>query len=357
MVYGHLVDWWIREEDYWVFHILWSLFAAIGAGGFLFVSGVVTALSYRSRQTNSTKSTKFHTKMMRNAYLFRALLLLLIAFIYNVFIAIAINDLTWIWAWFVLQTIGFSLLMAWPFLNTSKVFRVFFASSCLIMNFVLLDLLLPYQGQANIYGVIFHILFNPVNLYPILAFFSIFIFGTVIGEILFNVNLIKNQDERILNFKKKFINPILILGIILVIFGVMFYFPSFFQYPSFSAMVYALGINFILISVLIGVEELKIFKLEKIYSFFFYYSYYSFTIFLAHNLLFFLFYRQLNANNILFVIIATMIFVTWFLRIIYIKLGYKASIKYGIGIISLSLAKKIEQRKSRSLYHEINNIG
>lgn len=345
MVCGHLIDWWLTEEDYWLFLLLWSIFAAIGAGGFLFISGTVTALSYKNRILQEKDSNNEKMDFMRNTYIFRALLLLAIAFIYNTIIAIAINDLTWIWAWFVLQTIGFALLMAWPFLKSSKLFRILFAIIILIANYILLDLLLPYKGQVNLYGILFHILYNPVILYPILPFFSIFLFGTVVGDILFEINQIEDQNARNLILKQKFIRPLFLVGVLITIFSIFFYFPSFFQYPSFSAMVYALGINLIIISLLIGIEEFKGFKLEKIYTFFFYYSYYSFTIFLAHNPLYFLFNRQLNIFTIWVAVIISMVFITLLLNLVYKKLGPKASLKVGISVLSYILATKIEHKK------------
>ena len=66
MVCGHLIDWWLTEEDYWLFLLLWSIFAAIGAGGFLFISGAVTELSYKNRILQEKDSNNEKMDFMRN---------------------------------------------------------------------------------------------------------------------------------------------------------------------------------------------------------------------------------------------------------------------------------------------------
>ncbi|MFX1395228.1 MAG: heparan-alpha-glucosaminide N-acetyltransferase domain-containing protein [Promethearchaeota archaeon] len=342
MIVGHLLHWWLTPADHWLYDLLKSIIGPLGASGFLFISGVSAELSYKKRRTQSKETDM---KFLRNIYLFRALLLLIIAFIYNMAIAIVINDLTWIWAWFVLQTVGFSLLLAWPFLKTSKTFRIIIGTFVLIINYYFLWLLSPYNGQANIYGVCYHILFNPLELYPILPYFSIFIFGTVIGDKLHNINKINDQKERKIAFKKRFLVPLIIIGFILIVFSIIFYFPSFLLCYTFSAMVYSLGIIFVLLAILIWVEEFNLIKIVKSHRFFYFYSYYSFTIFLAHNPLYFLFLEKLNIITIWIGIFIALVFLTILLRFIYKKLGAKASLKILISVISFKIALKIEERK------------
>ena len=346
MVFGHILNWWLIPEDYWLYLSLYYGLGPIAAGGFLFLSGMSGVFAYKKSLIMVNESDDFSMDMVRNGYILRALLLLLIAFLYNIPIALAINDLTWIWAWFVLQTIAFSLLMAWPFLNKSKRFRIIFGSVILVINFIVLELLRPYQGQYNnFYGILYHILFNPLDLFPIIPFFVIFLLGTVAGEILYEINSIEDQHERNHAFKYRFIYPSFITGVCLTIFGILFQFPSFFTYSSFSAMVYGIGIICIIVSVIIWIEEFELIKTKKNYNIFYYYSYYSFTIFLGHNVLYFLFYQSLNAINIWIAIVITMFLMTLLLRFMYKKLGPKASLKAGIGVLSLVIAIKIEQKK------------
>ena len=346
MVFGHILNWWLKSEDLWLYIIMYSTIGPIAASAFLFVSGVSAALAYKKRLILAKESKEFNMKMVRNIFIFRALFLLIIAFIYNTAIAIAINNYTWIWAWFVLQTISFSLLMVWPLLKTSKIFRIIFGSVVLIVNFMILELLLPYKGQANFYGVLYHILFNPLDLHPILPFYVVLIIGTVIGDILFEINLIKDKKQRNIVFKKNFMHPLFLIGVILTIFSILFLFPSFLLYYTFSAIVYSIGIILIIISIIIGIEELEVYKLDKCHNFFNIYSYYSFTIYIGHNPLYFLFYRQLNVFTIWIAIFFTFVFLTLLLKVVYKKLGPKASLKVGITILSFILAIKIEKKKA-----------
>ncbi|MFX0070280.1 MAG: heparan-alpha-glucosaminide N-acetyltransferase domain-containing protein, partial [Candidatus Hermodarchaeota archaeon] len=131
MVFGHILNWWLIPEDYWLYLFMYYLLGPVAASGFLFISGLSAIFAYKKSTIMTSDNDNFDMKMVRNVYIFRALLLLLIAFLYNLAIAIVINDLTWIWAWFVLQTIGFTLLMAWPLLKTSKSFRVLFGTAIL----------------------------------------------------------------------------------------------------------------------------------------------------------------------------------------------------------------------------------
>jgi len=49
MICGHMINWWLRPEDYWLYLTLESSLALIGASGFLFVSGMATFLSYQKK--------------------------------------------------------------------------------------------------------------------------------------------------------------------------------------------------------------------------------------------------------------------------------------------------------------------
>jgi len=167
MILGHLLEWWLKYEDKWLQVIIFALLAPLTATGFLFISGFSTALSYKSRVIKAENSNEFTMRKVKNEYLIRALLLLIVALIYNTSIAFTIKDLTWIWAWNVLQTIAISLLLAWPLLKTSKIFRIVLGIALLVADQCILILLTPYMGQPNMYGVFYHILFNPLDQYII----------------------------------------------------------------------------------------------------------------------------------------------------------------------------------------------
>ena len=346
MVYGHLFDWWLKSEDYWFFNdILKPLLGPIGATGFVFISGISTGLSYKKNYLKVKTSKISVIKSVRNIYFFRALLLLAIAIIYNLTIAIRLNDISFIWTWLILQTLSISLLMAYPLLKTSKSLRIFLGITLLLVNQFILFLLSPYQGQINFLGVLYHILYNPVEHYIIIPFFSIFLIGTVAGDIIFDINNLNNKKDRRNAFKYKFLGYIILFGIGLIFIGIFYNFPNFFIYGSYSSILYAFGVSLCIFSILITIEEYEIFKMKKSYRYLFYYSFYSFTIYIGHNLLYFLFTRQLS---ILYAWIAVLLIIPLMgvlLRITYKRLGVKASIKAGISVISYLLAKKIEKKE------------
>ena len=345
MVYGHLFDWWLTREDRWLFtDFLKPFLGPIGATGFIFISGLSAGLSYKKNKTFN--SSLFFMKDVRNVYLFRASIILLISFIYNFFIAIFIFNLSYIWAWFVLQTIGVSLLLAYPFLKTSRNIR-FLLSICIIIgNQLILGLIQPYKGNANLLGVLYHLLFHPLNQYPILYYFPILLIGTVVGDILFDLNLINNQNERNPKFKLTFIGYLLPFGIILLLLGFFYRFPDFFVFASFSSIIFGFGEVICIFSIFMIFEEYKIFTTKKSYKYLYYFSYYSFTVYIAHNLLYFVFLKQLNVVNIWIPVIILIFLLGWILRTTYNYIGMKASLKAGISMISLVVAKKIqEQRK------------
>jgi len=136
--------------------------------------------------------------------------------------------------------------MIWPLFKTSKLFRICFGISLWFLNQILLTFLLGYVGQNNLFGVMYYVLYNNLELDPILSFFTFFVIGTVIGDVLYDLysddNKLVNREE----FKKKFLIPSLISGVILIVFGVIFQFPNFLHHRTFSWFFYSLGIELII---------------------------------------------------------------------------------------------------------------
>jgi len=326
---------------------------------FLFIAGVSTALSYRNRCIKAEKSEDYNLKRVRNEYMFRALIILIIALLYNVIIAVALNDPTEIWKWFFLLTVAISLFLAWPLLRVSKLLRIILVAFIWVLNQFLLVFLLFHRGDPNLLGISFHFFYNSLDLDPILSFFPFFLIGTVIGDILFDINKLENLNERKIALKYKLFFPCLIIGSFLIIFGILFQlkldiryghgaelynFPDFLIRGSFSWMIYTLGIILILISVMFSIETYELIKTERSYKFLFYFSYYSLTVYLAHNILYFLFLGQLNLFNVWFFVIGVTIVVELLLRAIYnSKWREKASLKIFIGKFSIILAERVEE--------------
>lgn len=344
MFLAHLIDWWLKPEFNWLESLTFSIFDPIGASGFLFISGVSIALSYQNRifKVNVLKSTSY--SRIKLSYYLRASFLLIIAIIYNLAIAITIQNLSWIWTWFVLMTAAFSLILVWPLFKLSKNIRIVIGFSIWLINELIYFVLSPFQNQINLQGVLYHILYNDFSQDPLLLFFPFFLFGTVVGDVINDLNNNKSIEVRRRIIREKVISPIGFISIGLIITGILFKFPNFLKRGSFSWLIYALGINLIVLLILIILEEYHVLKTRKNYRVFFYFSYYSFTVYLAHNFLYFLFYRSLDLIQIWIASLLTFAIFSVILRQIYKIWGWKASLKAVLGKLSFKSAQKIEEK-------------
>ncbi|UCC20717.1 MAG: DUF1624 domain-containing protein [Promethearchaeota archaeon] len=343
MVYGHMLQFWIRPEDYWLKFWLYAFLAPIGATGFLFISGVSATLAYK----NNLQTQKVMMKTMRNAYLLRAVFILIIAIFFNFSVAMVFGggDLTDIWSWNALQTIGISLLLAWPLLKTSKILRLSVAILAIIFNQLLLITLTPYNGQFNVLGAAYHLLFNPIDTYVILNYYGILLIGSVMGDYIYDLKNGSEQYKKEFLFKNKDIIYSLLIGISITVFGILFFYPNFIVFNSISSVLYALGFIIAILALLIVIEILEVIKTKKSYRFLYFYSYYSFTLFLGHNVLLILFIDQLNAYLTIWLVVAAFnVILAVTLKIMHDKLGIRASVKAGISILSGFIALKIEKK-------------
>ncbi|MFX1325796.1 MAG: acyltransferase family protein [Promethearchaeota archaeon] len=344
MVIAHLVDWWTGPDDYWIFTLLTKIFEPIGASGFLFISGVSITLSYRSRLARIKNQEDYNYRILRHFYFFRAILIFIVAIIYNSTVALRTNDLSMIWTWFVLLTISISLFLGWPLLKTRKIFRIFIAIMIIIIQLFIRLWLFPFEGNSNVYGVIFHILYNGKTQDPILVFFPYFLIGTVLGDFYFDTFYLDKKHNNGKKFIKKILFPCCLIGGSLIVFGILFEFPRFLLRQTFSWIIYSIGIEITLISILLYLEKFNYLQSKKSYKWLFYFSFYSLTIYLGHNLLYFLFLDKLNIITLWIPIIIAYISLALILRAVYKLWKEKAAIKVYIAKMSLYLAQKIEDR-------------
>jgi hypothetical protein len=350
-----MLQFWIRPEDFWLKYWLFAFLAPIGATGFLFISGVSSTLAYKSNQ----QTQKLSMKTMRNIYLLRAFFILIIALFFNLGVAMVFGggDIADTWSWNALQTIGASLLLAWPLLKRSKLLRVAVAIIAIVMNQILLTMLSPYGGQPSFLGIVYHILFNPIDTYWILNYYGIVLIGSVMGDYIFDL---KNGDQlkkKEFLFSHRSIIYSIVIGISVCIFGVLFFFPNFITFNTISSNLYALGFIIAALAILIMIEILEVIKTKKSYNLLHYYSYYSFTIFLGHNVLLVLFMGQLSAYHTIWIAVVVFnIILGVLLKTMHDKLGIRASVKAGISILSAYLAMKIE-KKDMEDFKEFIKVG
>jgi hypothetical protein len=341
MTVGHMVYWWVSHADFWLYEVFWNYGAPIGGGGFLLVSGMSASLSYRNRVRKAKISGNIRLNSIRNEYMLRALIILFISSVWN-FIGTLYIDLPGIWLWFVIQTISISLIMAWPLFKVSKILRLIICFISWIGNELVFHWLSPYNGQLNGFGILFYILYNTPEQNVILGYFPYLLLGTVIGDIFFESSLKQDLNEQNNFLKEKLIKPSTVGGVILIIFGVLYLFPQFSIKETFSSHMFIVGIELLLISILVYLKDFKTIHFKRKYRVLEYYSFYSFTIFLAHNMLYFLFPPRFNAIEIWFYIVPAIILWTLLFRLIYKKWGKYGSLKFLINKSAVYINERIE---------------
>ncbi len=272
MVYimaGHMIDWWSQPMDNWLFYVYVSLFSALGAAGFVFISGVSTMISYRNRIEKTKISEEYNINNVRKEYYIRAILVLGLALIYNFIVAIQFFDITIIWKWFIILTVAGCLLLAWPMLKTSKLARIFIGLLIWVINQFLFHALLPFEAQGNLPGILFYIFYNSKDQNPILSFFTFFLIGTVLGDVIYDFSFIEDETERKKVFKTKIAFPILIIGVILIALSIPFLYPNLFSVriltikTNFWWLIYTIGLDLIVIIAMLSCEVFGFFKAKK----------------------------------------------------------------------------------------------
>lgn len=350
MVLSHTNGWIMNAESYWLAILIDDIVEDFVAAGFILTSGISTMISYRGRVQKAKISSDYNERQIRNEYYLRAFFIICVGLMYNSVNAIRTLDPLAFWKWFIPLTVGVALMLVFPFLKLSIMARIIISIAVWVVHFNVLWFLSPYAGQANANGLIYYILYNSIDLHPVIYYFSFVLIGTVIGDIIFKIYLIEDDDLRNTALKKRMFYPALIIGPTLIIFGVIFQFPNFMVHASISATVYVIGIIFLMLSVLMYFEENHILETKKRYPFFFYYSYYSFTIFLVHNAFFFIFHGQLNVYNFVFYLAILSFLFTLLLRAIY-KSSWrnKFSIKVQVSLMATSVANNIEAKRKLKL--------
>ncbi|NVM44628.1 MAG: hypothetical protein HWN79_06910 [Candidatus Lokiarchaeota archaeon] len=343
MVWVHLCEWWLREEDIWFSNAIVPILKLIFGPGFLLLAGISIALSYRKSLIKITIIDNFTYDILKREYLFRATFILIVALGYNSFVALQFVNPLDLWKWFMLLTMSISLFITWPLLKASKYVRLAVAVIIWILNYFIFNYLLPYQGQINVNGILYYILYNSIDVIPFLHYFSFLLIGTIVGEVIFDTYQIEDQNERKLLLKRKITFPSLILGLPLIIISVIFDPQLSLDRTSFIWVIFALAINLILLAIFLGFEDFKLRINKKRLKFLFYYSYYSLTIYLVHNISYFFFLNQLNIVHFwIFVALYCLIF-GLVLRLIHNKCGPKFSIKIQVSRLSSALAKRLEK--------------
>ena len=343
MIWLHVSEWWLSGDSKWFLDV--PLF--VTQYGFLvsyqFISGVSRFLFYKTGGSMIETSEIPNKRRIKRQFLVRGCFLLVIALLFNSGVAISTSRPSEIWSWFILLAIAISIILITPLLDTSKKTRAFLGIAFMVLNFSALSFLQDFEGQTNVFGFLFHLLFYPTGLHPILSSFAVFLIGTVVGEVIYEIYYKEEKKRRLSLMKKKLMLPSIVTGVILVIFIFIANMFRFLNLPSFYGIISAFGISLILFSLFVIIEESEIIKVNKKYNFIYYFSYYSLTIYLVHHLLYFVFLKSLNVLLSQISIVLAVIIIGLFLKLIYPKVGGSISIKKIISKLSYKIVMKLEE--------------
>ncbi|MEJ2251562.1 MAG: heparan-alpha-glucosaminide N-acetyltransferase domain-containing protein [Candidatus Lokiarchaeota archaeon] len=344
MITGHLTRWWVQSQFIPPLNFFYLFVEPFGASGFLFISGLSIALSFDRKYKQTKLADPFTYKRVKHEYFFKAAIIMAIALLYNLILGLATGDIAIIWSWFILLTVAISLFFAFPLLHLSNVWRALVGIGVIAINQYFLPLVLPSQGQSNFFGILYYVFYSGDALTPILSFFPFFLFGTIIGDLVYKHILSKSAEEN-KKAKRNFFIILFSAGAILAVSGGFLYFPNFILRESLSWIINSLGLEICLFSFLLFIEEYDLIKIEGRFKFFFYYSYYSLMIFLGHNILALLFWHRLNYYNVWPFVIIAFVGITYVLKYLYETKPDLLSVKYYIGTLSSVLAKFVEEKR------------
>ncbi len=345
MIWLHLSEWWLSGDSRWFLNSTILVTQYVFWVSFQFISGISSFLFYKRRKMKIEASKSNKKKKVKREFILRALLLLIVSLIYNSMIAIAIMNPLYIWSSFILLSIATSLIMVWPLLETSKWTRLYLGIIFMVFNFIFLSFLQGFKGQVNLFGIVYHFLYYPISLHPIFSSFAAFLIGTVFGDIIYDIYINEDKGRRRRLLKRRIIIPSFIIGGILITFVYSAESVRFLNLDSFYRIISSMGISLILFSIFVLIEEYEILKTKRNYNFIFYFSYYSLTIYLVHNLLFFLFFEMLDALASLFYIVIVIVLIGLFLKLIYPKFGASISIKKMMSKLSYKIVIKLEEKE------------
>ncbi len=342
MILGHNLAW-VLNPAYESFHtIIFNIVDVIGSSGFIFISGISLGRSYKRRRLQQY----FNERRYRNKSLINAGLIFFVALRYNSFAAFYMLDFTLVWGWSVLMTISVSMLLTWPLLKVKKTIRIVIGLTIWILDYFLFQYISQTKESSIFSSLTFYFIYSPPELNPILHYFSFFLFGTVVGDILAEIpdrGMINDEQRKAIS-KKRLIYPLFIVGPLLIFFGITLS-PTQFYIKGFAWRFYSLGIMLTLFSFLFMIELFNLFSTKKSFRFLFFYSYYSLSIFLYHYVLMFIFFHIFNPVLTLIYIVFLYIIITLLLRYIYKKWGNGASIKAQLSRAAYYFADEIEKKR------------
>ncbi|MBD3215305.1 MAG: DUF1624 domain-containing protein [Candidatus Lokiarchaeota archaeon] len=345
MFLSHLGIWWISSEEYQVFFMyVWQpIGRPIAKGsGFILISGVSVALSYSKNIVDDHNFFEEKKRIWRNKSYIRAIVLFIIAILVNLLI-MSFDPNAKIYDWWILVTLSICLFCTWELMKLSIKSRIVFGIGWIGLNHFINMLFYNYRN-LSIFSDFLMEFFYPIDpgQNSILVFFPFFIFGTVLGSILSNIDFDRTDNMR--EFFKSFTLPLILASFSAIILGVTFQFPNYIIANTTSFVIFALGLDSLILCLLITLEKKTQINFNPKSSPFYYYSYYSLTLFAFHYIFFpFSFIWALDFITFWYVLFIALVPFTLFLVSMYKKVAGLFSIKYVVTVVSEFIAMKIDE--------------
>ncbi|HMF34854.1 MAG TPA: heparan-alpha-glucosaminide N-acetyltransferase domain-containing protein [Candidatus Lokiarchaeia archaeon] len=142
VIVAHVAEINFVPSQMWLYYNLYTFLDVFGPSMFVFLSSIGVVFSFKKRKS------RYDEKKARNAMFQRALIILLMGFIPNIFINSAFGLLSF-WLWFVLQFIAFSQIITYYALKIPRMTRGILA---FLIIFIITPNLFSYITGVNVTG-------------------------------------------------------------------------------------------------------------------------------------------------------------------------------------------------------------
>ncbi|MBD3230729.1 MAG: DUF1624 domain-containing protein, partial [Candidatus Lokiarchaeota archaeon] len=144
IVIGHVAFYWLTLDSIWIYEFLLTfIFRCITGLNFIFLLGVNLSISYYSKRDSgwTVKQIWFHN-------LKRIGILFIISCIYNIIIEIIMGSFDWskIFAWYILQSIIFGLIILLLLHKLNNILKITLAISIILISYPLKYFLISIGG-------------------------------------------------------------------------------------------------------------------------------------------------------------------------------------------------------------------
>ncbi|TFF87930.1 MAG: DUF1624 domain-containing protein [Promethearchaeota archaeon] len=372
----HTTQLWLIKSALWEVEMLYIFFlSTVGPANFIMLSGLNLIIGIRSKSDSGWSDKRVRTQNLK-----RIGVLILLASIYNLGMGFIIQNFSFIYwydfySWHILQTISYSMLLTLLLFKINKYIRFFLGILVIVISYPLYSFLISL-GSGGL--IISHLFYYPFpDIYWSMPFFpwaGCAFMGSLIGEHLYNA---KYKSEKGKNQLGKLIIYLAIMGIIFILIGIIFgsdmpslstpiwgfianfhvenlntaYFFNFISLPYFllpshwTYMFYALGIDFLLLSLFIFLSDYKKFK-NRVFTFFSFTGKLSFSVFIYHHFGLILFVRTFNAFWIWPVWVGYAILIVFIVWILVTKFEGKGTVEWLIIVLSMERKPESEDVKA-----------